>query len=67
MRSGIRGCSDEEEAAMLRLKENHGRSKCKDPETKVVNFRDRKARVVTAGGRGEEWKMRLRSRWDHVT
>lgn len=39
----------------------------RDPEAKVVNFRNIKARVVAASGRGKEWKVRLRSRWDHMT
>lgn len=38
MGSDIRGWNEEEEAAMLRPRENHERSKYKDPETKVVNF-----------------------------
>lgn len=51
---------------MLRSEEKPERSKCRDPETKVVNVRDRKGHVVAASGRGKEWKMRLSRRWGQM-
>lgn len=44
---------------MLRSEEKPERSKCRDPETKVVNVRDGKARVVAASGRGKECLQRV--------